>query len=860
MVELRKLDQTRNGRKKACLLGMLAMLMISGSLVAIRDRAGRRPGENVGFGTTVLKPASAEIADASVDCVGSGSSLSPSVVARRQGGSQAGDTLDLSMFRFPESAQELDNLIDRLRGITSNEHLAEALRLMGLGLSEDEIVSALKRIRGHRNVWRIIKVALSKWAEQDPESTASWVAALYGLQPNNAYLESFLKSACAWWGEQDHIAAFEWIKGIATEKTRSTLLYVMATAVPATFESSGFMKEVIEAITSQAFRAALIRSVTERLAHTDPLKAVIWANEASAYLNRDEYRAGTEDLVSGIVASWAAKDLKAARAWLETLPYETTGSRPFEVVARAFMKKEGLAAVLYWAENLDNPITRKAALIAAASAWDGGGTPEASAALMTHVCNAGIDASTLKTAVKKWAAKTPDAAANWLEQLADPALRVSATAGLVAGWLAVDEDAVFRFVENLAPGAVAAAAELEAVRFLAGFDPREAYEWAKNNCSADSRAKAYMEIASEWIVENREDAKSWAKNLPDGELRDNVMRQVASELADYGSRESLDFALQMSPGTDRTKTVDWAFSLWAGREPRTAAQWVSAYEDTKERDRLIGIAASSLACVDPGAALELSSAMPQGKSRSRVESLAALSLVRRTPAADCLDVVNQLPDDNEQLRTAVIPTAALMTARDDPQKAISLIDEVSGQEDRAAVAAAISTSWAANSPEDAAEWARGLADEHMREQAVAAAIRKWTSSDMDAAIRWIDEMPDGPARWSAIGVLTTMDAMTDVAFASAIASDLPEGYGREQAMATVTAYMAAADPVNAYDWVNALPAGRSKDLALQAFVESDSLLGFELQKELAATIADKGIRESTLEYIKNEQNGRYGRR
>ena len=226
------------------------------------------------------------------------------------------------------------------------------------------------------------------------------------------------------------------------------------------------------------------------------------------------------------------------------------------------------------------------------------------------------------------------------------------------------------------------------------------------------------------------------------------------------------------PHSSRRHAMQPLLEVWARTNPEEAARWLASKSTRTSREGFNHLgrgwgqndfdAASTFADTLTGGsrAAFLTGLVGAAHRLPRDQMLAWVSryeddpvypdLVRnvagrfvREDVDAAMDLIERLPEEARLLSyQSVLPQLAF----DDPETAITLIDEIDNESMRDELLPMISSMWGNNDAESALDWAIGLDAGPARDQAIAAVSRSLMEFDLDRAIDAIDEIDDPDVR------------------------------------------------------------------------------------------------------------------
>lgn len=279
----------------------------------------------------------------------------------------------------PEAAlQALLSLDDRQRG-----YLQEDVVRRAAGQAPGRTLQWLQsHIADHAERERLLAAAYAGIARQDPTFAMNAAQSLAGDEARRLAVGQVLEA----WAEEDHVAAFEWVRSRTGEDSGDLLTLVMRPYAQAHLRQAG---ELISGLPAGPGRDRLVEGYVHELAGSDPEAAIDWVSQLGE-------ETPTHGAMASIFDRWAQRDPLAA---LDYAAANVEGEASFELVGRVASE-----AGANQPEDLSGSLDR---------------LPEPHRSLAAE-----------KFALT-WASNHPHRARKWAEALADGALRDSAIRGIV---------------------------------------------------------------------------------------------------------------------------------------------------------------------------------------------------------------------------------------------------------------------------------------------------------------------------------------------------------------------------------------------------------------------------------------------
>ena len=238
---------------------------------------------------------------------------------------------------------------------------------------------------------------------------------------------------------------------------------------------------------------------------------------------------------------------------------------------------------------------------------------------------------------------------------------------------------------------------------VAANDPAAAAELI-DGLPRSSIRQAIGPLMDVWSQTNPEDAARWLSNK-DAQATVDGLRELAQR---WGHRdfESATAFVDTLTGSHRDAFLTGLSNATGHMSSYEMLAWMSRYEDEPVYRALVTEAAQRRAFQDIGAAVELIETLPGEADPTSYISVLAIS------------------------------------ATQDPEAAISVIDELENETLRNLLLPVVSSAWAQNDSESALSWALGLQRGPTRDQAIASIATSLMEFDMDRATDAIDEIVD----------------------------------------------------------------------------------------------------------------------
>lgn len=309
-------------------------------------------------------------------------------------------------------------------------------------------------------------------------------------------------------------------------------------------------------------------------------------------------------IASRMLASWAAKDPTAAKAFAVKLTSGTPADR------------QGIPAD-GWTSNEVNRLTGKGA-----HSQDPAHYPEAAAkALALPPGEKSADA--IEDATRTWLYKDPAAACAWLRSLPPDELSKVNVAGISYAFRsAAGSDKV----QTLASAAYHSATDSEITATLrAMIEPVRSHYF--QNDSPTYHAATGMK---EWMTESPAAARAWLATQPESDLTAMLTGIAAGQLTRTDPAAAL--AMLNAAGGDQSCAVRAFVNGWTESDARAAAAWAAKIEDPPLRDEALQTAAFALVTQDPALAAQVAARISNAGAREQMSERFS-NLLSWNPAA-----------------------------------------------------------------------------------------------------------------------------------------------------------------------------------------------------------------------------------
>ena len=490
----------------------------------------------------------------------------------------------------------------------------------------ERLLDEAGHLQPRREVRAAKSVIYSRYAELDPNAAVERIIAA-GMSEQNLHL---LEQVFRVWAKYDRSVALRRAKTLPFFYRRfagGAILAVSEDALPgqrdeiaATFGLRGQLEQMQadeamrdspaiawrQAIAAppSRHRMAVLNRIASGWGERDPQQALA----AIAELKQVDLR---RSIRYQLMAGWALRDRRAARAWVDALPpsEERTGmTRAFASVLVQEAPQEALDFMLTLA-----PSERRATAHWVFSAW-AERDPRAAADAVATLDDAAIVESSARAVLEKWAHADPYAAFEWASRQDTLPQDGSLYIGPLLGIAAYEPVEALDFALELANGRSEAVAIV--LKVWARNDPLAAAAWLQRAAvQVDSSvvatiAQHYAEVdidqAWDWLraqpktqqrkalyaivpqlaqrAESLADVGRIIDRIDDAEIRDEAIRLAADEWAHQDPREVIRWVGRMAEGEESASAQRGIFETWGAVDRDAAAAYVRRLRTAAERD------------------------------------------------------------------------------------------------------------------------------------------------------------------------------------------------------------------------------------------------------------------------------------
>lgn len=292
------------------------------------------------------------------------------------------------------------------------------------------------------------------------------------------------------------------------------------------------------------------------------------------------------------------------------------------------------------------------------------------------------------------------------------------------------------------------------------------------------------------------DALEHLATLPASQERFELERELLSQWATLVPREALEFAGAIENSRHRVDATEVVLRAFAAREPQAAFQWLEAQRDqmpTDEYNRLFddalrGYADQSLeSAIDHFATWH--STLDRRQVAMAVDELME-SLIQQGLVSEAAYYLDKFPEGS--LRSQAAQEFISELARVDLDKAISMVEQLSGRDNADDLQRTLVREWSRSDPAAAADYLTEKGDQLNNFSSLASeVIRRW--DDVTAASEWLSQYEPSPELDRATLMLVYRAGNEDPAGAFTWAQSVNDPGIRMRALQTVASNWKAQD-------------------------------------------------------------------
>jgi len=272
----------------------------------------------------------------------------------------------------------------------------------------------------------------------------------------------------------------------------------------------------------------------------------------------------------------AEGDPKLMAALLHDTPSIGDQTHYWTEVAQQLARKDP-AAALEWAQSVEVPEARRAAMNEALRAWAAKDAPAALLAAQAFSDDAQRRAG-VSSIINEWAGQDPDAVLRW-----------AATATGGERELALLRGSLSKAASDPAAGAGVVSQLISDAQAAGGVLP-------------DHLSAAAREVAEDWFQQDMTAASQWVARLPEGPARENTVGAIVGPWMRLDPMAASEWVRQLPAGGGRDHGAMLLANGIAGTDPEGAFAWATSIGDAAKRENAMRTAVRSWRSSDKEAA------------------------------------------------------------------------------------------------------------------------------------------------------------------------------------------------------------------------------------------------------------------
>jgi len=278
-----------------------------------------------------------------------------------------------------------------------------------------------------------------------------------------------------------------------------------------------------------------------------------------------------------------------------------------------------------------------------------------------------------------------------------------------------------------------------------------AHEWARQDPQAAIRAiesirerrqrETLLEIALQgWAQKNPQEATEWVLARPPSHARAQLLSATLSAFVMKEPSAAMTMLERLSPA-EKQDLIPNVVMNWARTDPQAAAAWLEKQDDVQMYQRAFVMLAIVYAERDPDEALRWASSLPAESGQIVMSQL--IERIARDDPERAGSIVRQIKEGPQ--RTRAIATIAQTWAQSDPRAALSWVQMQSGSDTTPDAYRAIFSQWAAYDTEAAVSQTNFMLDTDIRNAAILGIVER-THLNSDQADRLYQRLEGAEAR------------------------------------------------------------------------------------------------------------------
>jgi hypothetical protein len=306
--------------------------------------------------------------------------------------------------------------------------------------------------------------------------------------------------------------------------------------------------------------------------------------------------------------------------------------------------------------------------------------------------------------------------------------------------------------------------------------------------------------------------------LKSRQLRNKFAAELVDRWAAVDAPAAIKAASEWPDRGERQIMLDRALSGWAAHAPEDALAWIESHYSKPMRNARLRIAMQVCCDAHPESARMLWEQLPPGMVRDATAQSLVWALAREDPQAaiTCLDQIQ-----SSHMRRIARNDMLAQWARTDEHGAMEWAQSLPRPADRDESVRAIIAGTMESRPNRAAELLASLPPSSLESNQgfLDEVVGRWVKADQEAARSWIVQLPSGALRERAMASLIPNWTGQDARAAADFVQRLPEGAEQTALLGTVAFSWAARDSKAALNWLETLPEGAALQTVIPGFAD-----------------------------------------
>ena len=364
---------------------------------------------------------------------------------------------------------------------------------------------------------------------------------------------------------------------------------------------------------------------------------------------------------------------------------------------------------------------------------------------------------------------------------------------------------------KLGPRARMSAVQTALIRWLRD-DPQATIARIEQHQNLEQRTQMFQAILYEYVNIDEDAAFAYANQYLTGNVQ--IEQQTLAMLGQQNPQRTLPLVENFIARTGNANPLNGIISTWIQKEPSAALAYIDTL-DVGQRKTMIQSAAYSYVNSHPVEGFEWLLSK-QDEYPQIVRGTIGNSINYNT--VDMAQrIVGRITD--EQTKTSLLVGIGNYKASQDPDSALSWLEDYRSEAGYSAAVQNIIASMAHQNPRAAADALTERLDDKSAAPIAGQIAANWYRADPSDAMRWVDNMDNGDAKSNALSNIAMMAAQQDPDEAIDIIQRLPQGRYREDAKRNVGFGLVGASPENVENIISDLELGERDAAQLRAYAE-----------------------------------------